>query len=150
METLIEISVLITTYNLEKYIEKTLNSVLKQKTTFNYEILIGDDGSTDSTLNIVKKISKDSNINIKIYKNFRDNNKQYNPIYRASRNRLNLLKHAKGNFVTFLDGDDFYLSDNLLQKEYNILLHNKNCVMCGCDIIFYYESKKGGTRVNGN
>ncbi len=150
METLIEISVLITTYNLEKYIEKTLNSVLKQKTTFNYEILIGDDGSTDSTLNIVKKISKDSNINIKIYKNFRDNNKQYNPIYRASRNRLNLLKHAKGNFVTFLDGDDFYLSDNLLQKEYNILLHNKNCVMCGCDIIFYYESKKGGIRVNGN
>ena len=150
METLIEISVLITTYNLEKYIEKTLNSVLKQKTTFNYEILIGDDGSTDSTLNIVKKISKDSNINIKIYKNFRDNNKQYNPIYRASRNRLNLLKHAKGNFVTFLDGDDFYLSDNLLQKEYNILLHNKNCVMCGCDIIFYYESNREGPRVDGD
>lgn len=147
---MVEVSVLVTTYNLEEYIEETLNSVLSQKTSFEYEILVGDDGSTDDTVNIVEKVCKRTNIELKIYKMPRDKNKVYNPIYRASRNRLNLLKYAKGDFVTFLDGDDLYLSDTFLQKEYDVLLHNKEYVMCGCDLVLFHTSKTVNHRVNGN
>ncbi|MDE6760093.1 MAG: glycosyltransferase family 2 protein [Lachnospiraceae bacterium] len=146
---MIAVSVLITTYNLEQYIEKTLNSVLCQKTDFEYEILVGDDGSTDATLDIVEKVRNRSHINIEIYKMPRDYNKKYNPIYRASRNRLNLLKYAKGEFVTFLDGDDLYVSDVFLQTEFDILSHNKEYVMCGCDLILYDSDKAVQKRVNG-
>ena len=51
----IKLSVLITTYNLEKYVAETLDSVLNQKTDYIYEVLVGDDGSSDKTVEIVKK-----------------------------------------------------------------------------------------------
>jgi len=56
-----KVSVLITTYNLEKYIAGTLDSVLNQKTDFEYEILVGDDGSSDNTVDIVRAYQESNN-----------------------------------------------------------------------------------------
>lgn len=57
------VSVLIATYNHEKYIAKTIESALNQKTNFDYEIVIHDDASTDRTQQIIREYEK--NIQIK-------------------------------------------------------------------------------------
>lgn len=54
----ITISVIVLTYNHAKYIRQALDSILKQKTTFCYEILVGDDASTDGTSEIVKEYAE--------------------------------------------------------------------------------------------
>ena len=64
----IKVSVICLAYNHEKYIRECLDSILNQKTTFRYEVVIHDDASTDNTANIIqlyeKKISRDNNGNI--------------------------------------------------------------------------------------
>ena len=52
------VSVIVLTYNHEKYIQQALDSILMQKVKFDYEILIGDDASTDKTVEILKKYKK--------------------------------------------------------------------------------------------
>ena len=54
----IKVSVIVLTYNHEKYIEQALDSILMQKVSFNYEILVGDDASTDATVPILLKYKK--------------------------------------------------------------------------------------------
>ena len=49
------VSVIVLTYNHEKYIKEALDSILMQKVNFDYEILIGDDASSDNTVKILKK-----------------------------------------------------------------------------------------------
>lgn len=137
---MIKVSVLITTYNLEKYIAHTLEKVLEQQVNFNFEILIGDDGSDDDTLTIVEDIRKTTVIPIKIFKMKRNNKKCYNPIVRASRNRYNLMKHARGQYINFLDGDDFYLNKNMLQILVDKLDQYENCSMCAGDTVIYKQS----------
>ena len=58
------LSVCITTYNLEKYLDQCLESVFNQKGDFDFEVLIGDDGSTDKTLAIVANWIKKSQIRL--------------------------------------------------------------------------------------
>ena len=51
----IKLSIMVTTYNLEKFVGETLDSVLNQKTDYSYEILVGDDGSSDGTVDVIKE-----------------------------------------------------------------------------------------------
>lgn len=117
----IQVSVLITFYNQKDSIERTLLSVLNQKTNFNYEILVGDDGSTDGTYECLKEWEFKYPSLIKVYIMPREKSVKYEPIVRASNNRHNLLVHANGKYVTFLDGDDYYTNKNKLQIQKDIL-----------------------------
>lgn len=139
---MVKVSVLITTFNLEKYIETTLHSVISQITDFDYEILIGDDGSTDQTLSVISKVEKQTGFPLPVYTMSRDANRNYNPIYRASRNRINLISHAKGEYITFLDGDDFYIDDHLLQKQVHVLDKDESLIGCSCALMLYQEKTK--------
>ena len=95
-----KISVIIPTYNCEKYIEKCLNSVINQ-TYKNLEIICSDDGSVDNTKAILQKYQTvDSRIIIK------DNPGGY-----IGGNRNNGLKYATGEFVAFVDCDDWLEPD---------------------------------------
>lgn len=86
-------SVVIPLYNKEHYIEKTLHSVLKQ-TLQNFEIIIVDDGSTDKSLEVAKKVVSEK---IKIIK-------QSNQGVSVARNTG--IYHASGQYIAFLDADD--------------------------------------------
>ncbi len=99
------ISVIIPVYNGEKYIEKCVKSVISQ-TYSNIEIIIVNDGSTDKTLNICSNI-KDNRIVILT---------QDNTGVSAARNYG--LDNAKGNYVIFIDADDF-VEENMLEVLYN-------------------------------
>ncbi|HBL84308.1 MAG: hypothetical protein A2Y17_07370 [Clostridiales bacterium GWF2_38_85] len=111
----VKVSVLLITYNQEKYIEQAIKSILMQKTNFIWELLIGDDASTDRTADIVKQ-----------YSNIETNNFTVKTIIRienvgASRNLFDLIRKANGEYITVLEGDDYWLGENRLQTLANFL-----------------------------
>ena len=95
-----KISMILPVFNEEKYIEKSIESVLNQTLT-DFELIIVNDGSTDSTLNIINQFDDDR---IRLIN-------QSNQGPGASRN--NALKIASGDYIMFLDGDDWYCPDAL-------------------------------------
>lgn len=116
------VSVIVLTYNHEKYIKQALDSILSQKVNFDYEILIGDDASTDNTVKVLKEYkSKFPNI-IKLFLN------EVN--LGATRNAYNLLINAKGKYLATCEGDDYWTDDNKLQIQVEFLEKNKNLVGC--------------------
>lgn len=113
------ISIVIPVYNLEKYIKKCLNSVLMQ-TFDNFEIICVNDGSTDSSLDILKEYAS-ADKRIKIIN-------QTNSGAGTARN--NGLKHSVGKYVQFLDGDD-YFEPQMLEKLYNLAeKHQSDITVC--------------------
>ena len=96
------VSVIMPVYNNEKYLEQCLDSIVNQSLT-DIEIICVDDGSEDSSAEILKRYAeKDSRIRI-IY--------QENAGAGAARN--NGLRHAQGKYLSFLDSDDFFENDML-------------------------------------
>lgn len=104
-----KVSVIIPTYNLARYINETVDSVLGQ-TYKNYEIIIVDDGSTDNTKEALSEYGG------KITYIFQENQG-----VSAARNKG--IKEAKGEYIAFLDADDLWLKDKL---ELQIGLMNSN------------------------
>ena len=94
-----KVSVIIPTYNREKYISETIKSVLNQTYT-NWELIIVDDGSTDNTCKIIKKFDKKIKY---IY--------QKNAGVQAARNKG--FSASRGEYILFLDSDDVLLPHNL-------------------------------------
>lgn len=137
-----KVSVMITTYNLEVYIEETLRSVLSQKTKFPFEILIGDDGSSDGTVTIIKKYVESYPDKIFLYEMPREKGKQYNRVERSAANRLQLLSRARGEYCAFLDGDDYYTDEEKLQKQVDVLEkeENRDCIMCAHNLWLTYDN----------
>ncbi|PLA82323.1 hypothetical protein CYR83_09550 [Ligilactobacillus agilis] len=99
------VSVIITAYNIEQYIEKCLDSVLNQTYT-NLEIMVVDDASTDKTRQICDEyVGKDSRVKvIHLSKN------------EGAANARNLaIENTNGEYLTFIDGDD-WVNDNYVEE----------------------------------
>jgi glycosyltransferase involved in cell wall biosynthesis len=116
------VSVIIPTYNREKFIGPAIQSVLDQ-TYQDFEVIVVDDGSTDETLNVVKQFSEKVRY-------------IYQPNKGRSHARNKGLSLAKGQFVAFLDSDDLYLHEKLrLQvdfmkqhKEFGMVYTSAYCI----------------------
>ena len=142
------ISVVLTTFNGEKYILDQLDSIINQSIKPN-EILIGDDNSTDSTLDLIfdylknksidfyindEKISfTNKNLIVRIFKN--DNNIGYN------QNFINLIKKTSYDIIFISDQDDIWYKDKIkIQTE--ILNHNNAiCVASKYDLVYNIDKK---------
>lgn len=126
MKNKIILSIIVICYNNEKYIEKCLNSILKQ---FNerYELIIVNDGSIDKSLVKIKKICKRQK-NIYIYEN--EN-------YGISVSRNFGIKKAKGKYIAFIDGDDWIITGSL--KNITAELSNSDSEVILLNTIKYYE-----------
>lgn len=108
----IKVSLIIPVYNVEKYLKECLNSAINQ-TLKEIEIICVDDGSTDGSKKILKEYAKkDSRIKIINQKNQKQG---------AARN--NAMKIAKGEYLVFLDSDD-YLRDDALELIYSKMKKN--------------------------
>lgn len=114
------LSVIIPAYNVEKYIERCINSVLNQYLK-NIEIIVIDDGSKDKTSDICLKISE-NNKNI-IYK------KVQNGGCSAARNLG--ISMAKGKYIAFLDSDDWVDSDMYINMIEEAEKNQADIVICG-------------------
>lgn len=117
-------SILITYYNQAKFVKKSLDSALSQKTDFPFEILVGDDGSSDNTQELVQDYIKRYPGKIRLFIMPRDNTVSYDPRVRSSANRLNLLEKSQGKYFCMLDGDDSYLHDSFLDIGIKIMEAN--------------------------
>lgn len=144
----VDISVMITFYNQVEYVEQTIKSVLSQKTDLKYELILGDDGSNDGTYELLSIWKEKYPDKIVVLRMPREKDKKYEPIIRVSNNRYNMLKYARGKYVTYLDGDDYYTDDNKLQKQYDLLEAHPECVACGHNITMLWE-KTGQTKMLG-
>jgi len=111
-----QVDIIIPVFNSQKFISKTLKSVFRQ-TFKKWQLIIIDDGSTDNTIVIIKKICKKIKEKNKII--ILKNN--INKGQAFSRNRG--LKHSKSKFVTFLDSDDFW-DKNKLKNQIKFMLRN--------------------------
>lgn len=136
----VKLSVLITYYNQKEYVKDSLESVLNQRVNFPYEILIGDDGSEDGTYELLLDYQS-KHANISVFRMPRDiaPGEKAEPITRVSRNRYNLYMKAKGEFVAFLDGDDYFIDPDKLQMQIDLLEENPKLAACGGPILLKYE-----------
>lgn len=137
----VTVSILVTFYNQEKYVDEALQSVFSQETTFPIEVLLGDDGSNDGTYEKLLKWQEKYKAYCQVFRMPRNEKIKYEPIIRASRNRLNLLQHASGKYIIFLDGDDYYLDQKKIQKQVDILQRHSECIACGHPVML--TSAKG-------
>lgn len=124
-----KVSILVTTYNVEKYVDDAIKSVVSQEMPFDWELLVGDDGSTDQTQAIVKKWIDKYPENIKLFVNKRDETGKVGS--RAARNRARLLEQACGEYINYLDGDDCFLGNSKIKTQVSILENPLNAD-CSC------------------
>jgi glycosyltransferase involved in cell wall biosynthesis len=130
-----KVSIVTITYNHEKYIRKALDSILSQKTSFDFEILVSDDHSTDRTPLIVKEYSEKYP---KIIKPFLAKKN-----VGSMKNYLNTLDRAKSEYVAVCDGDDYWCDNDKLQMQVDFLDSNKDYSICfnQTKVIFEDENK---------
>ena len=131
----IMVSVCVMSYNLEKYISEALDSILMQKVNFKYNIVVGDDYSTDNTRQILQKYVKKypekitlllHKSNIGIVANF-----------------ATTLKACHGKYIALLDGDDYWTDPLKLQKQVDFLESNKDYSMVFHNIELHDQTKNG-------
>lgn len=101
----LKFTVAICSYNIEKYIERAIKSVLNQEYE-NYEIIVVDDCSQDSTVKIIKKYENDK---LKFFSTEKNSGT-------AAASRNIAIEKAKGEYILFLDGDDTLYDNKTLQK----------------------------------
>lgn len=118
----ITVSVCCITYNHEKYIAQAIEGFLLQKTDFSIEILIGEDCSTDHTREIIKTYQKKHPKLIKILSGEKNAG--------AGKNVVNVINNAKGKYLAFCDGDDYWTDVYKLQKQVDFLRNNQTFIAC--------------------
>lgn len=114
-----KVSVVIPVYNMEKYIEQCLDSVLGQ-TLQEIELVCVNDGSTDNSLQILEQYQKKSDKVCII--------NQENQGVGKARNKG--IEEASGEYVVFMDPDDYYLDDKILEDLYKAA-KEQNVLICG-------------------
>ena len=117
------VSVVCLAYNHEKYVEKSLRSILSQKTSFPFEIIVNDDASSDLTTSILKKLEKEYTHLCVIYQ--KEN--QYSKGIRAL---PMLIDMAKGVYIAICECDDYWIDDYKLEKQVHALQKETECVAC--------------------
>lgn len=121
IENDIKVSVCVVTYNQENYIAECLESLVNQVTNFKYEIIVGEDCSTDSTRAIVQSyVERYPDLIVPLF---------YKNNIGAVENIKKVYKKAKGKYIAHMDGDDMALPDKL-QKQFDILERNPDCSIC--------------------
>jgi glycosyltransferase involved in cell wall biosynthesis len=136
-----KVSVCIITYNHEKYIAQAVESVLMQKTDFDFEIIIGEDDSKDATREIVKKYKEQYPDRIRLFLNDRKNVIYINGRPTGRWNFMNNIRNAGGDYIAVLDGDDYWISPDKLQTQVNFLESHPECAMCFHDVRIILEDE---------
>ena len=128
-----EFSIHLMTYNCEKFVSKCLQSIVEQKTNFPFEIIVGDDASTDKTVEIIKSyMDHHDNIDIKIHeKNIGILN-----------NFIDTLNRCNGKYIFDIAGDDWLSNLNAIQMLYDKLEENPSYAFVDSGYSCYFQKSK--------
>ena len=135
-----KVSVLITTYNQEHLITQTVDSVLMQITDFNYEIVIGEDASTDRTREVVVELARQHPEKIRVLLRDPEVANRERHLF-GKMNFLQALESCRGEYIAVLDGDDYFTSPHKLQKQVDFLNARPDCMICFHNVRAVYEDQ---------
>ena len=116
------VSVCLITYKHEKYIRQAIESILIQKVDFPWEIIIADDCSPDNTRAIILEYYQKHPDLIKLL--FQEKN------VGGGRNFVDLVKAAKGKYIAYIEGDDYWTDENKLQTQFDFLETSPSFSLC--------------------
>lgn len=132
-DTSVRVSVLVTSYQHERYIARALDSVLEQDGGVRYEVLVGDDGSEDGSRAVIAEYAKAHPDRVRPF--FPEGN-----LGLAGKTMLNaLLRRARGEYVAKLDGDDYWTSGAKLSRQVAYLDAHPECSMCFHNVLWRHE-----------
>lgn len=115
----ITVSIFLLTYNQKQFIAQTINSILMQKANFNFQIVIGEDCSTDGTRSICETFAEKYSNKIKLLPALEKN-------IGLIANYMRTIKACEGKYIAICDGDDYWIDENKLQKQVSFLEDNPN------------------------
>lgn len=124
------VSVCIPTFQHVNYIEQCLESVLDQQTTFPFEILVGEDDSTDGTREICIRYAEKYPEKIRLFLRRKEDKMIRNGKKIGRLNHLELYRSSKGQFICLCDGDDYWIDCHKLQLQADILLAHPQASLC--------------------
>jgi glycosyltransferase involved in cell wall biosynthesis len=124
------VSVTVPTYQHIGYIRDCLDGILMQKTEFHYEILLGEDDSTDGTREICREYAEKHPDKIRLFLRDRKTSHYKSGDISVVFNWFFLLLSARGKFIAICDGDDYWIDPEKLQKQVNYLEANPECSWC--------------------
>ena len=118
------VSVYCMTYNHEKTIAQTIESIVQQKTDFPFELIIHDDASTDNTAVIVREYAEKYPAIIRpIYQTV-------NQFHNCNLIRAFMHPVSKGDYIAICEGDDYWTDPKKLQKQVTYMQNDPACSMC--------------------
>jgi glycosyltransferase involved in cell wall biosynthesis len=114
------LTVIVSSYNFEKYLEECINSIYKQKINYGFEVIVRDDCSTDNTKDVLIKLTEkfpnliilDGNVNLGALENIKT-----------------LIESCTTKYIAYIDGDDYYENETILNDEIKFLENNSNYSM---------------------
>ena len=137
MEKDILVSVICTAFNHAKYIKNTLESFVMQKTDFKFEVLVHDDASNDNTAEIITEYAnKYKDIILPVIQTENQYSKGVMIIDEL------LIPKARGKYIAFCEGDDFWTDENKLQRQIDFLENNREYTACVHNTMQYNCAKQ--------
>lgn len=128
------LSIVCTAYNHEKYIRKTLEGFVKQKTDYKYKVIVHDDASTDKTRDIIDEfVKKYPDLFVAIYQQ----ENQYSKGVDIYKKFIQPLIDTK--YTAICEGDDYWCTEDKLQRQIDYLEKHPNCSMCVHNTSFISE-----------
>lgn len=128
----VDVSVGVLTYNQEKTIGRTLDSILNQRHTCTFEIIIGDDASTDGTRKVCEEYASKYPDIIKL--------NDPHPNYGVVLNQEETLNRSTGKYRMGCPGDDIWSNPDKMQKQFDYMESHENCVVYYGGFIEFYEA----------
>jgi len=128
-----KVNVILISYNQENYIRQAIEGLLMQRFDGELSVIVADDSSTDTTLNIIQSFESVS---------------PFRFMYLPKEANLGIFKNYKrafaactGDYVAVLEGDDYWVDPYRIQKHVDFLDKHRECVMTMNRMIIYYESQ---------
>jgi len=128
------VSICVQTYQHSNFIKQCLDGLLMQETDFLFEILLGEDDSTDGTREICIEYAEKFPDKIRLFLHHRENNIEINGNPTGRFNFLYNLYNACGKYIAFCEGDDYWTDPLKLQKQIDFLENNKDYVLSFHDV----------------
>lgn len=137
-----KVSVVILTYNQKAFIGKAIESALAQETDFDFEILVGDDCSTDGAQEVISSYQK--NYPNKVKAVLHSKNLGQNGLF----NTIETLKLAQGKYIAPMDGDDYWTNTKKLQKQVDFMESHPDFSACFHNALVTYEDGSPSHELN--
>ena len=134
-----KVSVCVPTFNHEQYIAQMLDGTLMQKTDFDFEIIIGDDASTDETPAIIREYAARFPEKIKAFLHPTNLGPKEPKEFAGRNNVLQLLRACAGQYVALCEGDDYWTDPLKLQKQVDFMDQNPSYSICHHNLKVVYE-----------